>query len=59
MSSRELEVLRLVEQGYSNQTIAEHLVVTHNTAKKHISNIFSKLGVNSRTQALARANSAC
>jgi len=55
LSKRELEVLRLMAEGYSNQEIAEHLVVTLHTVKKHSSNIFTKLGVNSRTQAVARA----
>jgi LuxR family maltose regulon positive regulatory protein len=55
LSPRELEVLLLVEQGLSNQDIADRLIVGLSTAKKHINNIFGKLGVNSRTQALARA----
>jgi LuxR family maltose regulon positive regulatory protein len=55
LSPRELEVLLLVEQGLSNQDIADKLIVGLSTAKKHINNIFGKLGVNSRTQALARA----
>jgi LuxR family maltose regulon positive regulatory protein len=48
-------VLHLVEQGASNQEIAERLVLALVTVKRHMSNILSKLGVNSRTQALARA----
>jgi LuxR family maltose regulon positive regulatory protein len=55
LSKRELEVLRLIGEGYSNQEIADRLVVTLHTVKKHSSNIYNKLGVNSRTQALARA----
>ena len=51
----ELEVLRLVTAGQSNQQIADELVVTVGTVKKHLSNIFGKLGVNSRTQAVAEA----
>ena len=55
LSARELEVLRLVRDGLSNREIAERLVVTLATAKKHIENLHGKLGVHSRTQALARA----
>jgi LuxR family maltose regulon positive regulatory protein len=55
LSGRELEVLHLVEQGASNQEIAERLVLALVTVKRHMTNILSKLGVNSRTQALARA----
>lgn len=55
LSARELEVLRLVADGLSNHQIAEALIVTVGTAKKHLNNIFGKLGVGSRTQAIARA----
>ncbi len=55
MSERELQVLRLMADGLSNREIADRLVVTVTTAKKHASNIFGKLGVTSRTQAVARA----
>ena len=55
LSARELEVLRLVDAGLTNREIAERLVVTVATAKKHIENLNGKLGVHSRTQALARA----
>jgi LuxR family transcriptional regulator, maltose regulon positive regulatory protein len=56
LTSRELEVLQLIANGDSNRTIAEKLVITVSAVKKHTSNIFGKLDVNSRTQALARAH---
>jgi LuxR family maltose regulon positive regulatory protein len=55
LSERELEVLHLIADGASNQAIATQLVVTLSTVKKHATNIFTKLGVSSRTQAIARA----
>jgi len=55
LSERELEVLRLIAAGKSNREIAAALVVTLNTVKKHSSHIYGKLGVNGRTQAVARA----
>jgi LuxR family transcriptional regulator, maltose regulon positive regulatory protein len=55
ISPRELEVLRLVAAGLSNQEIAERLVVGLSTVKKHINNLYGKLEVKSRTQALKRA----
>jgi LuxR family maltose regulon positive regulatory protein len=53
--NRELEVLRHIAAGDSNQAIAEKLVITVSAVKKHTGNIFGKLNVNSRTQAVARA----
>jgi LuxR family maltose regulon positive regulatory protein len=55
LSKREFEILQLIGEGCSNQEIADRLVITLHTVKKHSSNIFSKLGVTSRTQAVARA----
>jgi LuxR family maltose regulon positive regulatory protein len=55
LSEREVEVLRLVSRGYSNRQIAEALFVTLGTVKKHLNNIFGKLQVQNRTQAVARA----
>ena len=51
LTNRELDVLRLIGQGYSNQAIAEELVITLKTVKTHVSNIFTKLEVEDRTQA--------
>ncbi|MFL5586406.1 MAG: LuxR C-terminal-related transcriptional regulator, partial [Ktedonobacteraceae bacterium] len=55
LSERELEVLRLMEQGASNQEIAEALVLALSTVKSHVGTILSKLGVSNRTQAVKRA----
>ena len=55
LSAREQEVLRLLARGASNQEIAETLVVTAGTIKRHVSNILCKLDVANRTQAVARA----
>jgi LuxR family maltose regulon positive regulatory protein len=55
LSGRELEVLRLIAEGLSNQAIADRLVVATSTVKKHVNNIYGKLDVQSRTQAVARA----
>jgi LuxR family maltose regulon positive regulatory protein len=55
LTSRELEVLRLIAEGDSNQAIAKKLVITVSAVKKHTGNIYGKLNINSRTQAVARA----
>ncbi|MFN2198421.1 MAG: LuxR C-terminal-related transcriptional regulator [Anaerolineales bacterium] len=55
LTPREMEVLLLIAAGDSNQEIAEKLVVTVRTVKKHNSNIYGKLNVSNRTQAAARA----
>ncbi|NTU83767.1 MAG: helix-turn-helix transcriptional regulator [Chloroflexales bacterium] len=55
LSARELEILRLIAGGHSNQAIADALIIALGTVKKHINNIYGKLAVQSRTQALARA----
>lgn len=54
LSEREHEVLRLVARGYSNRQIAEALFITLGTVKKHLNNIFGKLQVSNRTEAVAR-----
>ena len=55
LSSRELEILNLISQGYSNQDISGELFLSLGTVKWHNSNIFGKLGVRNRTEAVARA----
>ena len=55
LSERELEVLSLIAAGYSNAEIAERLVIAVGTVKRHINNLYGKLGAGSRTQALAIA----
>jgi LuxR family transcriptional regulator, maltose regulon positive regulatory protein len=56
LSERELEVLRLIATGRSNAEVAQALVIAVSTVKTHTNSIFSKLGVTSRTQAIARAH---
>ncbi|MBN1121036.1 MAG: protein kinase [Anaerolineae bacterium] len=55
LSDRELEVLDLIAEGLSNREIAEKLYITVGTVKRHINNIYGKLDVHSRTQAIATA----
>jgi LuxR family maltose regulon positive regulatory protein len=55
ISSRELDVLRLMADGQSNTEIAASLVIAVSTVKSHVNSIFGKLGVATRTQAVARA----
>jgi DNA-binding CsgD family transcriptional regulator len=55
LSARENEVLLYIAKGLTNREIAEQLFVSENTIKTHINNIYSKLGVRRRTQALSRA----
>lgn len=55
LTQRELEVLRLVAAGNSNNVIAQQLVLSEKTVARHLSNIFTKLGVPSRTAAAAYA----
>ena len=55
LTSRELEVLRMLAAGRSNQAIAGQFVVTLDTVKKHVSHVLSKLGAANRTEAVSRA----
>lgn len=55
LSDREIEILQLLDNGLSNQTIADRLYISVHTVKTHTRNIYSKLNVNSRTQAINKA----
>lgn len=55
LTRRELEVLRLVAKGLSNQRVAEQLFISEHTVHRHVANTFSKLGVSSRSAAVAQA----
>lgn len=54
ISQREQDVLSLLSNGYSNGAMAQELCISESTVKTHLSNIYTKLGVNSRMQALKR-----
>jgi pimeloyl-ACP methyl ester carboxylesterase/DNA-binding CsgD family transcriptional regulator len=58
LTARENEVLELVAQGLDNTTIGKRLGISERTARNHVSTILSKLGVNSRAQAIVRARDA-
>lgn len=55
ISKRELEILQLINEGLSNQQIAGKLFLSENTVKKHVSNLFLKLDVERRTEAIKKA----
>jgi DNA-binding NarL/FixJ family response regulator len=55
LTERELEVLKLASKGMTNQEIADQLVLSIRTVQAHLSNIFSKMGVGSRTEAVIQA----
>jgi ATP/maltotriose-dependent transcriptional regulator MalT len=56
LSKREVEIVRFIAAGMSNLEIAQQMVITVGTVKWHLANIYGKLNVHSRTQALARAS---
>jgi DNA-binding NarL/FixJ family response regulator len=51
LTAREVEVLRLVAAGLTDAQVAEHLVISFRTVNTHLTSIYNKLGVNSRTAA--------
>ena len=55
LTSREMEILKLIADGFNNHQLAEHLVISEHTVKGHVSNILSKLHVVDRTQAAVYA----
>ena len=55
LTAREMEVLRLLAAGRSNREIAEEIVVTLDTVKKHVTHVLDKLGASNRTAAVSRA----
>jgi DNA-binding NarL/FixJ family response regulator len=55
LTSREVEVLRLVAEGHTNREVAQTLLIGGDTVKRHLDNVFAKLGVSSRTAAAAVA----
>ena len=55
LTERELDVLKFVAQGLSNREVAEQLDISHRTVSTHLSNVYSKLGVSTRTAAASRA----
>lgn len=54
LSDREIDIVKLIRDGYSNQAIADHLFISINTVKTHLNHIYQKLEVSSRTGLLAR-----
>ena len=55
LSRRELEVVKLLAQGCSDKVISEALVISPQTVHKHLKNIYGKLGVHNRTEAVIRS----
>jgi DNA-binding CsgD family transcriptional regulator len=57
LTPREMEVMHLVKEGLPNKTIADQLSISAETVKKHLKNIYEKLGVNNKIEALNKLNS--
>lgn len=57
ITDRELEILELLAEGYSNRQIADRLYISIHTVKSHVSNLYSKLDVSRRTRAVSKAKS--
>jgi DNA-binding NarL/FixJ family response regulator len=55
LTARELEVLRLLTEGASNRAIADRLVISEGTAIRHVANIYAKLRVHTRAEAVRTA----
>jgi DNA-binding NarL/FixJ family response regulator len=55
LTEREIEVLKLAAKGMSNRGIAEELIISDRTVQTHLTNIFNKMGVGSRTEAVVHA----
>jgi len=56
LTRREREILQLLAMGLSNQEMAEKLVIAEGTLKRHVANLYQKLGVHNRTQAIRHFN---
>jgi DNA-binding NarL/FixJ family response regulator len=54
-TKREREILLLIAEGYTNDEIAEQMVIARSTVKTHVNNLYRKLGVRNRVQAVAQA----
>ena len=54
LTKRELEVLELIVQGYTNTEISDILMITKHTTKAHVASIYEKLGVSNRVQATVK-----
>lgn len=57
LTGRELDILKLVTKGYTYQSVADQLFISHETVKKHMSNVFKKLQVQNKIEALNKAKS--
>ena len=55
LTTREIEVLRLIAAGHGNPAIVDQLYISPHTVKRHVANLLDKLGASSRTQAAVRA----